>query len=145
MQPLDQALQRPEWIFVLPARRALTGAMGLLGLVLAVVGVYSVASYAAFNALRRSAFAWHRSNASDILKMVLRQGIGIVGMACSPAWLPPSTGTRLLLIFFTASHHDPVTYAAVATTAARRGLAGLLDSGTGAPRVFSPTVALHFE
>jgi len=52
----------------------------------------------------------------DILKMVLRQGVGIVAIGLLWAWLPPSPARAFLPIFLTASSlATPVTYVAVAT------------------------------
>jgi putative ABC transport system permease protein len=120
--------------------------MGLLGLILAVVGVYSVASYAATQrtheiGIRMAIGATPR----DILKMVLRQGFGIIGLGLLVGLAAAFAGTRLLAdLFYGVEPSDPVTYAAVATLLFAVALLACWIPARRATRV-SPLVALRFE
>lgn len=74
----EQMLKQSEFIFVLGVY--LAGGMGLLGLFIAVVGVYGVVSYAAAQRTRevgvRIALG---AMPRDVLKLILGQGLGLVG------------------------------------------------------------------
>ena len=51
----------------------------------------------------------------DILKMILRQGLGTVGIGLLASLVAAFAGTRLLAdLFYGVTPNDPVTYAAVA-------------------------------
>ena len=120
--------------------------LGLLGLVLALVGVYSVISYAASQKTHeigvRMALGAGRG---DILKMILRQGLVLVGTGVIAG---------LVLSFFAArgfgallvgvSPSDPVTLISVALLLA---VVGLVASYIPARRAMSiePLRALKYE
>ncbi|HEV1993964.1 MAG TPA: ABC transporter permease [Candidatus Acidoferrum sp.] len=146
LQTLDQALQGLNGFLFFRLGAQLTGTMGLLGLILAVVGVYSVASYAATQrtqeiGIRMAIGATPR----DTLKMVLRQGFGIVGIGLLAGLVAAFAGTRLLAdIFYGVTPSDPVTYAAVATLLLAVTLLACWIPARRATRV-SPIVALRFE
>jgi predicted permease len=146
MQTLDQALQGLNGFLFFRLGAQLTGAMGLLGLVLAVVGVYSVASYAAVQRTQEIGIRMAiGATPSDILRMVLRQGIGIVGIGLLAGLAAAFAGTRLLAdLFYGVTPSDPVTYAAVATLLLAVALLACWIPARRATRV-SPTVALRFE
>jgi putative ABC transport system permease protein len=120
--------------------------MGLLGLVLAVVGVYSVASYAAAQrtheiGIRMAVGATPR----DILRMVLRQGFGVVGIGLATGLAVAFAGTRLLAdVFYGVKASDPVTYGVVATLLFGVALFACWVPAWRATRV-SPLKALRFE
>jgi macrolide transport system ATP-binding/permease protein len=146
MQTFDQALQGLNGYMFFRLGAQLTGTMGLLGLILAVVGVYSVASYAAVQrtqeiGIRMAIGATPR----DILKMVLRQGIGIVGIGLVAGLAAAFAGTRLLAdLFYGVTPSDPVTYAAVAILLLAVALLACWIPARRATRV-SPVIALRFE
>jgi predicted permease len=146
MQTLDQALQGLNGFLFFRLGAQLTGAMGLLGLVLAIVGVYSVASYAAVQRTQEIGIRMAiGATPSDILKMVLRQGVGIVGIGLLAGLAAAFAGTRLLGdLFYGVTPSDPVTYAAVATLLLAVALLACWIPARRATRV-SPTVALRFE
>jgi predicted permease len=146
MQTLDQALQGLNGFLFFRLGAQLTGAMGLLGLVLAIVGVYSVASYAAVQRTQEIGIRMAiGATPSDILKMVLRQGVGIVGIGLLAGLAAAFAGTRLLAdLFYGVTPSDPVTYAAVATLLLAVALLACWIPARRATRV-SPTVALRFE
>jgi putative ABC transport system permease protein len=145
-QTMDQALQGINGFLFYRLGAQLTGTMGLLGLVLAVVGVYSVASYAAVQrtheiGIRMAIGATPR----DILKMVLRQGIALVGIGLLAGLAAAFAGTRLLAdLFYGVTPSDPLTYAAVATLLLVVALLACWIPARRATRV-SPLIALRFE
>jgi macrolide transport system ATP-binding/permease protein len=146
LQTLDQELQGINGFLFYRLGAQLTATMGLLGLILAVVGVYSVASYAAVQrtqeiGIRMAIGATPR----DILKMVLRQGIGIVGIGLVAGLAAAFAGTRLLAdLFYGVTPSDPVTYVAVATLLLAVALLACWIPARRATRV-SPVTALRFE
>jgi predicted permease len=146
MQTMDEAFQGLNGFLFFRLGAQLTGAMGLLGLVLAVVGVYSVASYAAAQRTQEIGIRMAiGATPGDILKMVLRQGIGIVAIGLLVGLAVSFAGTRLLAdLFYGVKPSDPLTYAAVATLLLAVALLACWIPARRATRV-SPTVALRFE
>jgi macrolide transport system ATP-binding/permease protein len=146
LQTLDQALQGLNGFLFFRLGAQLTGAMGLLGLVLAVVGVYSVASYAAAQRTQEIGIRMAiGATPGDILKMVLRQGLGIIAIGLLVGLAAAFAGTRLLAdLFYGVKPSDPVTFAAVATLLLAVALLACWIPARRATRV-SPTVALRFE
>jgi predicted permease len=146
LQTLDQALQGLNGFLFYRLGAQLTGTMGLLGLVLAIVGVYSVASYAAAQrtqeiGIRMAIGATPR----DILKMVLRQGICIVGIGLLAGLAAAFAGTRLLAdLFYGVTPSDPATYGAVASLLLSVALLACWIPARRATRV-SPVTALRSE
>ena len=146
MQTMDQALQGLNGFLFFRLGAQFTATMGLLGLILAVVGVYSVASYAATQrtheiGIRMAIGATPR----NILRMVLRQGLGVVGLGMLIGLAAAFAGTRLLAdLFYGVTPSDPVTYAAVATLLLAVALLACWIPARRATRV-SPLVALRFE
>jgi len=146
LQTMNEALQGINGFLFYRLGAQLTGTMGLLGLVLAVVGVYSVASYAAVQrtheiGIRMAIGATPR----DILKMVLRQGVGIVGIGLLTGLAAAFAGTRLLAdLFYGVTPSDPPTYMAVATLLLVVALLACWIPARRATRV-SPLIALRFE
>jgi macrolide transport system ATP-binding/permease protein len=146
LQTLDQALQGINGFLLFRLGAQLTGAMGLLGLVLAVVGVYSVASYAAAQRTQEIGIRMAiGATPLDILKMVLRQGTGMVGIGLLVGLAAAFAGTRVLAdLFYGVTPSDPLTYAAVAILLLVVALIACWIPARRATRV-SPTVALRFE
>jgi putative ABC transport system permease protein len=146
LQTMEQALQGVNGFLFYRLGAQFTGTMGLLGLILAVVGVYSVASYAAAQrtheiGVRMAIGATPR----DILRMVLRQGFGIVGLGVIVGLASALAGTRLLAdLFYGVTPSDPLTYAAVATLLLAVALLACWIPAHRATRV-SPLMALRFE
>jgi predicted permease len=146
LQTLDQALQGLNGFLFYRLGAQLTGTMGLLGLVLAIVGVYSVASYAAAQrtqeiGIRMAIGATPR----DILRMVLRQGIGVVGIGLLAGLAAAFAGTRLLAdLFYGVTPSDPATYGAVASLLLAVALLACWIPARRATRV-SPVTALRSE
>jgi putative ABC transport system permease protein len=146
LQTMNQALQGVNGFLFYRLGAQFTGTMGLLGLILAVVGVYSVASYAATQrtheiGIRMAIGATPR----DILRMVLRQGFGIVGIGVVVGLAVAFAGTRVLAdLFYGVAPNDPATFAAVATLLLGVALLACWIPARRATHV-SPLVALRFE
>ena len=146
IQTLHEALQGLNGYLFYTLGAQLTATMGLLGLILAVVGVYSVASYAAAQrtheiGIRMALGAGPR----DILKMVMRQGFGMIGIGVVVGLGAAFAGTRLLAdLFYGVAPSDPVTFGAVAGLLLGVALIACWIPARRATRV-SPLVALRFE
>jgi len=115
LQTLDQALQGLNGFLFYRLGAQLTTIMGLLGLILAVVGVYSVASYAASQRTQEIGIRMAIGATSrDILKLVLTQGIGVIGIGLLVGLAAAFAGTRLLAdLIYGVAPSDPITYGAV--------------------------------
>ncbi len=146
LQTMDQALQGVNGFLFFRLGAQMTATMGLLGLVLAVVGVYSVASYAAVQRTQEIGIRMAiGATPGDILKMVFRQGLGIVGIGLLVGLAGAFAGTRVLAdLFYGVKPSDPVTYAAVATLLLAVALLACWIPARRATRV-SPVIALRFE
>lgn len=146
LQTMNEALQGINGFMLYRLGAQLTGTMGFLGLILAVVGVYSVASYAASQrtheiGIRMAIGATPR----NILRLVLRQGIGVVGLGVVVGLAAAFVGTRVLSdLFYGVKPSDPITYAAVAIFLVAVALLACWIPARRATRV-SPLVALRFE
>jgi ABC-type antimicrobial peptide transport system permease subunit len=122
------------------------GTLGLLGLILAVVGVYGVISYTAAQRTHeigvRMALGADRR---DILKMVLRQGVILVGIGVAVG-----VGVTLLLtrgisgLLVGVSPSDPLTFAAMSAFLAGVGLLASYIPARRAMKV-EPLKALKYE
>lgn len=146
VQTMDEALGGVNGYFLTRMGSRFSVALGLLGLILAVVGVYSVISYVAAQrtheiGVRMALGADH----GDILKMVLRQGLMLVGAGVV---------TGLVLTFFAAhgiasllvgvSPTDPPTLGAVSVMLAVVGLIASFIPARRAMKV-EPLRALKYE
>jgi predicted permease len=146
VQSMTQALQGANGFFLYRFGAQLTGVMGLLGVVLAVVGIYSVGSYAA--AQRRSEIGIRMAFGAapgDILKLVLRQGLGVIGIGLAIGLAASLAGTRLLAdLFVGIKPTDPLTFVAVVTLLSSVALLACWLPAHRATRV-DPLVALRYE
>lgn len=103
---------------LLPARiaGAVLGAFGLFGLLLASLGVYGVVAYGVTQRTReigvRIALG---AQASDIVGLVLREGMRLVAIGVGTGLVVALVGTRLIRgMLYGLSPLDPVTFAGVA-------------------------------
>jgi predicted permease len=114
VKTLHQALYSPNGFFFFEVVAALAGVMGSLGLLLAVVGVYGVLSYAVSQKTGeigvRMALGAQRS---DILRMIFRQGLWIVGIGLALGLAGGFGAAHLLRGLLTVSTADPATYLTV--------------------------------
>ncbi|MCX6628826.1 MAG: ABC transporter permease [Candidatus Solibacter sp.] len=121
-------------------------ALGVLGLVLAVVGVYGVVSYGATQRTREIGIRMALgAYPGDILRLILRQGVVLVGVGICGGILGAlalSRITRRLLVLVSGT--DPGTFVAVTLALAAIALVACYIPARRAMRV-DPMVALRHE
>ena len=146
VQTMEQSLGGANGFFLFRMGSRFTVVLGLLGLVLALVGVYSVISYAASQKTHeigvRMALGAGRG---DILKMVLRQGLVLVGAGVFAGLvLSFLAGRGIGSLLVGVSPSDPVTLISVALLLA---VVGLVASYIPARRAMNtePLRALKYE
>jgi ABC-type antimicrobial peptide transport system permease subunit len=124
----------------------LTGTMALLGLVLAIVGVYSVVSYAAVQRTHEIGIRMALGAAPrDILRMVLRQSVVIVGLGLAVGLAAAFAGTRVIAAFIVGVRPtDAVTFLTVVALLSVVALVACWIPAHRATRV-SPLVALRYQ
>jgi predicted permease len=114
IKTLRQALYSPNGLLLYEIVAALAGVMGTLGLILAVVGVYGVLSYAVSQQTGeigvRMALGAQRS---DILRMVFRQGLWIVGIGLAVGLAASFGVAHLVRSMIAVSAADPATFVSV--------------------------------
>jgi predicted permease len=146
VETMEQSMEGVNGMFAFRMGTAFAGALGLLGLVLAIVGVYGVISYTAAQRTHeigvRMAMGADRR---DILKMVLRQGVILVGIGMVVGLaltLVLARGIAGLLVGVSPS--DPLTFAGMTVFLAA---VGLLASYVPARRAMNlePLKALKYE
>jgi len=119
VQTLQQALYSPNGFLLFQVLAGLAGITGTLGLVLAVVGVYGVLSYVVSQKTSeigvRMALGAQRG---DILRIVFRQGVWIVGIGLALGLAASFGAARLVHSVITVSPVDPETYVAVSAALA---------------------------
>jgi putative ABC transport system permease protein len=117
----------------------------MLGLILAVVGVYGVISYATNQKTHeigiRMALGAQRS---DVLKMILGQGLFIVAIGLALGVVAALAISRLVGKLLIVSATDPLTYIAVSSLLALVALVACYIPARRAMRV-DPMVALRYE
>jgi len=146
VQTLSQALQGVNGFFFFRFGAQLTATMGLLGLVLAVVGVYSVVSYAAAQRTHEIGIRMALgAEPGDILKMVLRQSVGIVAAGLAIGLAAAFAGTRAIAnLIVGIKPTDPVTFITVIALLSAIALLACWIPARRATRV-SPLTALRYE
>ena len=114
VETLHEALYSPNGLLVYQVAAGLAGIMGTLGLILAVVGVYGVLSYVVS---RRTAEIGIRmalgARRGDILRIVYRQGLWIVGIGLVFGLAGAFAIAHLLGSMIVVSATDPTTYLSV--------------------------------
>lgn len=146
VQTMMQSLNGANGFFLVRFGAQLTATVGLLGLVLAVVGVYSVVSYAATQRTQEIGIRMALgAKPGDILKLVLGQGIVIVGIGVVIGLAAAYAGTRAIAnMFIGIRASDPVTYASVGALLIAVALLACWVPARRATRV-SPLTALRYE
>jgi predicted permease len=146
VKTMREALQTANGFFLFRFGAQLTSVMGLLGLILAIVGIYSVVSYAA--AQRTQEFGIRvamGASSGHILKMVLRQGIGVIGVGLLLGLVLSLAGTRLLATMFVGvKPTDPLTFSMVILFLTAIALFACWVPARRATRI-DPLVALRHE
>jgi len=146
VKTMNEALQGANGFFLFRFGAQLTSTMGLLGLVLAVVGIYSVVSYAAAQRTQEIGIRVAMgASPNDILKMVLRQGLTVVGVGLAVGLVLALAGTRVLgNLILGVKPTDPLTFAVVVGVLAAIALFACWVPARRATRI-DPLVALRYE
>jgi predicted permease len=114
VKTLHQSLYSPNGLLLFQIAASLAWIMGTLGLILAIVGVYGVLSYVVS---RRTAEIGVRmalgAQRSDILKIVYRQGLWIVGIGLALGLAGAFAAAHLLGSMIVVSATDSVAYLSV--------------------------------
>jgi predicted permease len=114
VKTLHQALYTPNGLLLFQIIATLAGVMGTLGMVLAIVGVYGVLSYVVSQRTSeigvRMALGAGRG---DILKIVYKQGMWIVGIGLAVGLAASFGIAHLLHSLIVVSPADPATYLGV--------------------------------
>ena len=145
VETLHEALYSPNGLLVFQVAAGLAGIMGTLGLILAVVGVYGVLSYVVS---RRTAEIGIRmalgARRGDILRIVYRQGLWIVGIGLVFGLAGAFAIAHLLGSMIVVSATDPATYLSVSATLAAIAMLACYIPARRAMHV-DPMMALRTE
>jgi predicted permease len=146
VQTMSEALQGANGFFLFRFGAQLTAVMGILGLILAVVGIYSVVSYAAAQRTQEIGIRIAMGAAPrDILKMVLRQGLGVIGIGLVLGLVIALAGTRVMgSMFVGVKPSDPLTFSVVVLLLTAIALFACWIPARRATRI-DPLVALRHE
>lgn len=146
VKTMNDALEGANGFFLFRFGAQLTATMGLLGLILAVVGIYSVVSYAAAQRTQEIGIRVAMgASPQDILKMVLRQGLTVVGVGLAVGLLLALAGTRVMSdLIIGVKPTDPLTFAVVVGLLAAIALYACWVPARRATRI-DPLVALRYE
>jgi len=145
IRTMQQLVQGIAGLFLFRLAATVAAVMGFLGLTLAIVGVYGVVSY---SVSRRTHEIGIRvavgAGRNDILKLVCRQGLELIGAGvCAgllAAWALARAVASLLL---NVSPADPVTFVSVAALIILVALAACLIPAYRATRI-DPNSALRY-
>jgi ABC-type antimicrobial peptide transport system permease subunit len=132
--------------FSLRMAGTVSAAFGVLALLLATVGIYGVVAYGTRQRTRefgvRMALG---AQPADILRMILRQGLGMLLAGTAAGLVAAFAAGRLLSrLLFNVSPADPITFAGVSLGLLAVGLTACYLPARGAVRV-DPMVALRHE
>jgi hypothetical protein len=146
VETMEQTLEGGNGLFLFRISASLTAALGFVGLALALVGVYGVISHVAAQRTHeigvRLALGADRG---DILKMVLRQGLALVGAGVLAGLLLAFIATRgLANLLVGVGPGDPLTFTLVSAFLVA---VGLLASSIPARRAMKvePLQALKYR
>jgi predicted permease len=145
IRTMQQLVQGIAGLFIFRLAATVAAIMGFLGLTLAIIGVYGVVSY---SVSRRTHEIGIRvavgAGRNDILKLVCRQGLELIGAGvCAgllAAWALARAVASLLL---NVSPADPVTFVSVAALIILVALAACLIPAYRATRI-DPNSALRY-
>jgi predicted permease len=146
VQTMTKALDTLDGLMLYQLGAGLAASLGMLGLLLAIVGVYGVVSYAASQRTHeigiRIALGAQRA---QILKMIFRQGLLIVGLGLAVGIFATLGISRLVAsLLVGVAGTDPLTYAAVSILLTIVALTACYIPARRAMRV-DPMTALRYE
>jgi len=146
VQTMTEALQGANGFFFFRFGAQLSAFMGLLALILAVVGIYSVVSYAAVQRTQEIGIRMAMGAAPrDILRMVLRQGLSVVGIGLGLGLVLALAGTRVMSTLIVGiKPTDPLTFIVVVALLTGIALFACWIPAYRATRI-DPLVALRYE
>ena len=146
VQSMTESLNGGNGFFLFRFGAQITTALGLLGLALAIVGVYGVVSYTAAQRTHEIGIRMALgAESGDILTLVLREGLAVVGVGILLGLLAAFAGTHALASMFVGtSPTDPLTYAGVGILLTGVGLLACWIPARRATRV-DPLIALRYE
>jgi predicted permease len=145
VQTMTQALDTLSGLLLFQIGAGLAASMGLLGLILAIVGVYGVISYSASQRTHEIGIRMAvGAQPMDILKMVFRQGLLIVGVGLVVGVGAAFASARVLKGFLAVSATDPATYISVAVALTLVALLACYVPARRATKI-DPMVALREE
>jgi ABC-type antimicrobial peptide transport system permease subunit len=124
----------------------LLGAFGLLALVLASMGVYGVMAYSVSQRTRELGIRMALgAQASEVVQLVLRQGMAIAAVGLTIGLLAALAATRLLgALLYGVNPSDPIVFAGVTILLAGAAFAACYLPARRAVRI-DPVIALRFD
>jgi len=146
VQTMKQSLYTLNGLLRYQMGAALAAGLGMLGLILAVVGLYGVVSYAAAQRTHEIGIRMALgARAGEILSMIVRQGLVLVGAGVVLGLAAASAGAMLIRDFFVGvSATDPLVYVGVTVLLGAVGLAACYIPARRATRT-DPMMALRVE
>ncbi len=148
--PLYQVKTMDEWLDQSLAQRrfnmGLLVAFAVLALILAAIGTYGVISCSVSQRIQEIGIRMALGAAPwQVVKMVLGNGLRLVGIGIGIGIVAASVATRLIAsLFFGVRAFDPATFAGVAAVLAGMALLAAYLPARRATRV-NPIVAMHYE
>ena len=145
VEPMTEALNTLAGLLVFKIGAALAAAFGILGLILAIFGVYAVISYVASQRTHEIGIRMALgARSQDILRMILGQGIIIVGAGLTIGLAAAFSAARIVRNFVVVSATDPLTYLIVSAVLTLVAVLACYIPARRATKV-DPMVALRHE
>ena len=144
-QTMTKALNTLAGLLIFKIGALLAAAFGILGLILAVVGIYGVISYSASQRVNEIGIRMALgANSRDVLRMILGEGLMIVGAGLTIGLAGAFSATRIVRNFVTVSATDPLTYVIVVAILTLVSLLACYTPASRATKV-DPMAALRYE
>jgi len=144
-QTMTEALNTLAGLLIFKIGAVLAAAFGILGLVLAVVGIYGVISYATSQRINEIGIRMALgADSQDVLRMILGEGIIIVGAGLTIGLVGALSAARVVRNFVAVSATDPLTYLIVSATLTLVSLLACYSPARRATKV-DPMMALRYE
>src|SRR6516164_896144 len=144
-QTMTEALNTLAGLLIFKIGAVLAAALGILGLVLAVVGIYGVISYATSQRINEIGIRMALgADSQDVLRMILGEGIIIVGAGLTIGLVGALSAARVVHNFVAVSATDPLTYLIVSATLTLVSLLACYSPARRATKV-DPMTALRYE